>query len=85
MASSHPLQGPELVDCAKSNAPQGLATAATNCGYGDDQERFLTALRGACKDLGMSQIQQLDDLITGQQRVKKAGGREIAPETAHRL
>lgn len=84
MASSRPLEGIELVDCAKSNAEQGSAIAAAQCGFGEDINRFLEALRHACKGLGI-EITSLSDLITPQQRVISTGGIEVAPDSESEL
>lgn len=84
MASNAPLQGIELVDCAKSCANQGLQVATTQCGYGDDTERFSIKLKEACESLGIH-INSLDDLITEQQQVQRMGGLEIAPDTTSEL
>ncbi|MBD0267605.1 hypothetical protein [Pseudanabaena sp. FACHB-2040] len=84
MASSQPLTGIELVDCAKSNAEHGLAIASHQCGFGTDTNRFLDALRTACSGLGIK-VQSLEDLITEQQRVISSGGIEIAPDSKSEL
>ncbi|NJL87565.1 MAG: hypothetical protein HC886_18805 [Leptolyngbyaceae cyanobacterium SM1_1_3] len=80
MASKKPLDGVILIDCAKANAKQGLAVAAKQCGFGDDTERFMQVLKQACEDMGI-ELNQIEDLITEQQRVKQQGGFEVAPET----
>lgn len=84
MASSQPLQGIDLVDCAKANAMQGIATAAQLCGYGSDLNSFEQQLQRACQDIGV-EIQELSDLITPQQMVKQGLGIEIAPDTPSEL
>jgi hypothetical protein len=85
MASPIPLQGIELVDCAKANARQGLQVAAHQCGYGQDLDRFQQALEQACQGIGVN-IQELSDLITDQQAVRRAaGGIEVAPDTPSEL
>ncbi|MGB3693220.1 MAG: hypothetical protein WBG70_19385 [Spirulinaceae cyanobacterium] len=80
MAADKPLKGTDLVDCAKANAKQGLEVAAKLCGYGEDLKTFQQELKKACQDMGVD-IQQISDLITDQQTVKRTGGIEIAPET----
>ncbi|MBF2001973.1 MAG: hypothetical protein IGS38_14775 [Synechococcales cyanobacterium M58_A2018_015] len=80
MASSQPLNGIELIDCAKANASQGLEVAARLCGYGDDIPTFQQELQQACQEIGV-EITELSDLITEQQTVLRTGGIEIAPET----
>lgn len=84
MASSAPLKGIELVDCAKANAPQGLNVAAELCGYGKDLPKFQQELQQACQQIGV-EISELSDLITEQQTVLQTGGIEIAPDTTSEL
>ena len=84
MAASEPLQGTELIDCAKANAKQGIETAARLCGYGQDFGRFQQSLQQACQSIGVD-IQELSDLVTDQQVVIERGGLEIAPETTSEL
>lgn len=80
MASSTPLIGTDLIDCAKANAKQGIETAAYLCGYGKNLDNFKQNLVQACDDIGVK-VYELSDLITDQQTVKESGGLEIAPET----
>ena len=80
MASPTPLQGLELIDCAKANAAQGIETAAHLCGYGKDLNTFKRELKQACQDIGVK-IEELSDLITDQQTVREVGGIEVAPDT----
>lgn len=84
MAASQPLTSIELIDCAKANAKQGVATAANLCGYGQDTSTFQTALQQACHEIGVD-ISELSDLITDQQIIRQASGIEVAPETASEL
>lgn len=84
MASPTPLTGIELVDCAKSNAEQGVAIASHQCGYGTDTDQFIHALKAACGDMGIS-ISGLEDLITEQQRIISIGGIEVAPDSKSEL
>lgn len=84
MASSTPLHGTDLIDCAKANAKQGIETAAELCGYGNDTNRFKQELKQACHKIGV-EIQELSDLITDQQTVRRYGGIEIAPDTPDEL
>ncbi|MGC9524049.1 MAG: hypothetical protein ACP5D7_00750 [Limnospira sp.] len=81
MANSKALRGTELIDCAKSSAPQGLERAASNCGYGDDIETFQNNLKQACHDIGLKDFENLNDLITDRQRIVQQGGVEIAPDS----
>lgn len=80
MASSIPLQGTDLVACAKANAKLGLGTASQQCGYGEDTDLFRQQLQQACQEIGVD-IEQLSDLITDQQRIKNRGGIEISPDS----
>jgi hypothetical protein len=84
MASSAPLKGIELIDCAKANAAQGPTVAAELCGYGQDIATFQQELRQACQQIGI-EVSELSDLITEQQVVRQVGGIEIAPETQSEL
>ena len=84
MASSQPLKGIELIDCAKANAQQGIATAAKLCGYGGDLNTFERELKQACQDIGV-EVKELNDLITDQQMMKQGMGIEIAPDTPSEL
>ncbi len=80
MASSTPLKGLELVDCARANAKQGIETAAKQCGYGDDLHTFSQELKQACTDMGVT-FNELTDLITEQDNLIKTEGEIVAPET----
>lgn len=85
MASSTPLQGTELVDCARANAKQGIETAALQCGYGDDLNTFSRELKAACEQMNL-QVKELNQLITEQDMILQIGGGEIvAPDTASEL
>ncbi len=85
MASLKPLHGTELVDCARANAKQGIETAAYQCGYGDDLNKFAQALRKACEEMNL-QVKELNELITDQDMILNLGkGETIAPDTATEL
>lgn len=84
MASPTPLHGIELIDCAKANAKQGLETATQLSGYGQDVATFQQELKQACQSIGVK-IEELSDLITDQQTVRRHGGIEVAPDTASEL
>ncbi len=85
MASSTPLKGTELVDCARANAKQGIETAASQCGYGDDLNKFSHELRQACEEMNL-QVKELSELITDQDNILNLGSGEIvAPDTASQL
>jgi hypothetical protein len=80
MASPTPLQGLELVDCARANAKQGIETAAKQCGYGNDLHTFSQELKIACSDMGVT-FNELTDLITEQDNLINTEGEIVAPET----
>ena len=85
MASPTPLQGTELVDCARANAKQGIETAAYQCGYGDDLNTFARELKQACDQMNL-QVKELTELITDQDMLLQLGtGEVVAPDTPSEL
>lgn len=85
MASSIPLKGTDLVDCAKANAKQGIETAAVQCGYGNDINTFRRELSKACDEMNL-QASELKDLITDKDMILDMGnGEYVAPDTASEL
>lgn len=85
MASPTPLQGTELVDCARANAKQGIETAAHQCGYGEDVNTFAKSLKQACAQMNL-QVKELSELITDQEMILQLGsGEVVAPDTASEL
>ncbi len=85
MASPIPLQGTELVDCARANAKQGIEAAALQCGYGDDLNTFAQELRQACEQMNL-QVKELTELVTDQELPLQLGtGEIVAPDTASEL
>ena len=85
MASSIPLQGTELVDCARANAKQGIETAALQCGYGDNLNIFSAQLKAACEQMNL-QVKELSQLITDQDMILEIGtGEVVAPDSASEL
>ena len=84
MSASQPLQGTELIDCAKANAKQGIETATELCGYGKDYNFFKRELQIACQNIGV-EVNELSDLITERQTVQTFGGIEVAPDTPSQL
>jgi hypothetical protein len=85
MASPTPLQGTELVDCARANAKQGIETAALQCGYGEDVNTFAQELKQACEQMNL-QVKELTQLITDQEMLLQIGSGEIvAPDTLSEL
>lgn len=84
MASSTPLKGLELVDCARANAKQGIETAAELCGYGENLQIFSQELKQACDQMGVK-INELSDLITDQDNLIKMEGEIVAPDSETEL
>ncbi|MDF5726645.1 MAG: hypothetical protein PUP92_01060 [Rhizonema sp. PD38] len=85
MASTTPLKGTELVDCARANAKQGIETAAYQCGYGEDLNTFARELRQACTEMNL-QVKELNELVTDQDLLLDLGrGEVVAPDTASEL
>jgi hypothetical protein len=85
MASLTPLHGTELVDCARANAKQGIETAAYQCGYGDDLNKFAQELKKACEQMNLK-VKELSELITDQDMIIELGtGEIIAPDTSSEL
>ncbi|MBV8882999.1 MAG: hypothetical protein JO235_03220 [Chroococcidiopsidaceae cyanobacterium CP_BM_RX_35] len=85
MASPTPLQGTELVDCARANAKQGIEAAAHQCGYGDDLNTFSRELKQACEQMNL-QVKELTDLVTDQEMPLQLGeGEVVAPDSASEL
>ncbi len=64
MASPNPLQGLELIDCAKANSHEGIMLAAERCGYGNELDAFEQALKNAGEAIGV-EIQSFNDLNIG--------------------
>lgn len=85
MPSPKPLQGTDLVDCARANAKQGIQTAAYQCGYGEDVNTFSRELKQACEQMNL-QVKELSELITDQEMPLQLGtGEVVAPDTASEL
>ncbi|ACK71594.1 conserved hypothetical protein [Gloeothece citriformis PCC 7424] len=83
MASSAPLKGSELIDCARANGEQGIEVAAYRCGYGNDLARFEQQLREAGQHIGV-EINGFDDLVNNRQGNEQRGV-VIAPDTPSQL
>jgi len=79
MASSTPLTGVILVDCAKANVENGVKVAARQCGYGDDVGAFQNALRSACNDMNVD-LKEFADLSIDK-LVNARNGIEVYPDT----
>lgn len=86
MASTTPLKGSELIDCAKANAELGTEVACERCGYGDDLDTFGQQLKQACQDIGV-EIESIEDLITDtrQSLFQPPDVVEIGPDTPSQL
>ncbi len=78
MASTAPLTGSELIDCAKANSPRGIEVAASRCGY-QDVAAFETALREAGNHIGIK-INSFADLISPPDD-RQEFGVEVAPDS----
>jgi len=83
MASSLPLKGSELIDCARANSNQGIEAASERCGYGRDLAMFEQALRTAGEGIGVD-IHGFDDLADNPYEEHEPGI-EIAPDTPNQL
>jgi hypothetical protein len=83
MASSSPLTGVVLVDCAKANVENGVEVAANQCGYGDDTRAFEEALKSACADMNID-LEEFAELSVGK-RVNSREGIEVYPDTPDKL
>ncbi len=84
LAGALPLTGTDLIDCARANSSQGLATTASLCGYGEAQGRFLEALKQAGEKMGL-EIESLSDLMDEPKNLKGRRGIELAPDTSSSL
>ena len=83
MASSSPLTGVILVDCAKANVDNGIDVAAHQCGYGDDTAAFQSALKSACADMNID-LKEFTELSIDK-RVNQREGVEVYPDTTSDL
>ncbi len=84
MASPTPLEGLELIDCARANAKQGIETTANLCGYGSDLNTFRHQLEKACQQMGV-EFHELSDLIKDESPLMQMGGEIVAPDTPSQL
>ncbi|KST62414.1 hypothetical protein [Mastigocoleus testarum] len=84
MSSSTPLQGSELIDCARANMKQGIKVAAESCGYGDNINSFESELKASCNAMGID-VNSFADLISFEQVITETPGVEIAPDTPTKL
>ncbi|WAL58775.1 hypothetical protein [Thermocoleostomius sinensis] len=79
MASTAPLTGSELIDCARANSPKGIKIAASRCGYGEDIAAFEAALHQAGEHLGI-EINRFEDLIHSASD-RQETGIDVAPDS----
>ncbi|MEM9164943.1 MAG: hypothetical protein AAGC54_17975 [Cyanobacteria bacterium P01_F01_bin.4] len=84
MSAATPLNGAELIDCARASASQGLMAATQQCGYGNDTTKFSAALKDACQSRGIH-VEQLSDLLTDRLSAQRICGVEIAPDSFSNL
>ena len=55
LSGENPLQGEELINCAKANASAGVEQAATLCGFASDIESFRSSLKEAIAQSKLSE------------------------------
>jgi hypothetical protein len=85
MSSPIPLQGLELIDCAKANSKLGIEVVSQQCGYGGDTATFQVELQKACSNIGIA-IEDFSDLVAiANLPTTSQPGIEIAPETPDKL
>jgi hypothetical protein len=83
MASSAPLTGAELIDCARANGKEGIAIASERCGYGSDLAAFEQALHRAGEHIGVT-INHFEDLLESPVDPRDEGI-EVAPDSYNQL
>ena len=66
-----------MIDCARANAPQGLAVTTQLCGYDGDTAAFESALQVAAQEMGLA-IASLPELIQHK-------GLDVAPDSLSSL
>lgn len=84
MSTPIPLEGTELIDCARANGNEGIEVAAERCGYGQDLDAFETKLKQACQSIGV-EFNKFDDILKSSTDYHKDAGLIIAPETPSQL
>ena len=82
MASSAPLQGTDLIDCAKANSNKGIEVAAERCGYGRDLVTFERELKRAGDHIGV-ELNSFNDLARGS--AKPEVGEVVSPDSLSQL
>lgn len=83
MASTAPMTGSELIDCARANAPKGVEVAASRSGYGNNVAAFEAALRQAGDHIGI-EINSFEDLIHPAND-RQEDGVEVSPDSLSEL
>lgn len=83
MASSAPLRGSELIDCARANRSKGIEVAATRCGY-DDLAVFERELHLAGAGIGV-EINSFEDLNHPDSTRNQDNGVTVEPDTPSQL
>jgi pyruvate-formate lyase-activating enzyme len=79
MASSSPLNGAVLVDCARANIQTGIDVAAHQCGYGKDTSAFKSALKSACDEMNID-LQEFASFAV-ENPVQAAEGMNVSPDS----
>ncbi len=82
MASSTQLKGIELISCAQASAEQGLATAARQCGYGNNTKLFQQNLKQAGRQIGLK-LDKISSLTISQTKIRKRGEVKINLDRVH--
>lgn len=83
MTTPAPLEGIELIDCARANGDDGIEVAAERCGYGDDLETFEAELKKACLAIGV-EFNSFNDILKSTDSSKDAGT-IVAPDSPTQL
>lgn len=84
MSTSTPLEGTELIDCARANGNDGIEIAAERCGYGQDIKAFENKLKKACQSIGV-EFNHFNDILKSSTDYHKDAGLIVAPETPSEL
>jgi len=82
MASKTPLEGAELIDCARANGEQAIEVVAERCGYGKDVATFERELQKAGEHIGV-EIKSFHDLVAPKE--EEMPGVVIAPDSPSEL
>lgn len=82
MASSKPLHGIDLIDCAQANARSGWSIASQQCGYGNQIEAFQHELQKASSEIGIH-VSSLEELILETHDIKRE--QVFSPESSGRI